>query len=251
MSGEAVELFKPFIENGDVAAFATSLPNRLSQQFVATMATLRDATFQGLLVNYPRRRDSFVIAHGIEDSVRTEWFIRDEAGQELKPEDYLDKFARYVAENRDKITAISILLDRPREWGPQALSELRTTLAGTRERFTPDLLEKAHQIHYRKALVDIISMVKHAAKEAEPLLTAEERVARVFNRLTAGKPFTPAQQAWLERIRAHLVENLSIDREDFDLLPLFSSRGGWIAANTIFGGLLADLITDINQFLAA
>lgn len=40
---------------------------------------------------------------------------------------------------------------------------------------------------YRKALVDIISMVKHAAHDREPLLTAQERVARAFDTLTAGQ----------------------------------------------------------------
>ena len=130
-------------------------------------------------------------------------------------------FARFVQENPAKIEAIRILLDRPRDWGTEALTELRDKLKQTRERFTPELLQKAHEVHYRKALVDIISMVKHAAREQEPLLTAQERVGRAFDKLTAGKTFTPAQQQWLDRIRAHLVENLSIDREDFDVSPVF------------------------------
>ena len=57
-----------------------------------------------------------------------------------------------------------------------ALSELRRKLSTTPERFTPENLEKAHAARYHKSLVDIISMVKHAAREEEPLLTASERV---------------------------------------------------------------------------
>jgi len=45
-------------------------------------------------------------------------------------------------------------------------------------------------MHYHKALVDIISMIKHAAKEGEPLLTAEERVERAFAKVVTGKTFT-------------------------------------------------------------
>ncbi len=48
-------------------------------------------------------------------------------------------------------------------------------------------------------------MVKHAAKEEEPLLTAAERVERAFAKITAGQQFTEEQQKWLDRIRAHLV----------------------------------------------
>ena len=94
-------------------------------------------------------------------------------------------------------------------------------------------------------------MVKHAAREQEPLLTAEERVTRAFDKLTSGKTFTPAQQAWLDRIRAHLVENLSIDREDFDELPVFARHGGWTKADQDFGGKLVQFLKDINAAIAA
>ena len=48
------------------------------------------------------------------------------------------------------------------------------------QRFTVENLQKAHEIRHKKSLVDIISMVKHAADEQSPLLTAAERVERAF-----------------------------------------------------------------------
>jgi type I restriction enzyme R subunit len=251
MSGEARTEFAAFIPDGDVAAFAQQLPNALSQRFTDTMRTLRDPQMQKLLVEYKRKKDTFVVAIGTQDTVRTEWFLRDGSGRELKPEDYLAQFSRFVQENPNQIEAIRILLDRPRNWGTQALSELKTKLSQTRERFTPEMLEKAHQVHYRKALVDIISMVKHAADDEQPLLTAAERVSRAFDTLTTGKTFTPAQQAWLDRIREHLVQNLSIDREDFDDLPVFARYGGWTKADRDFEGRLIDVLTEINEAIAA
>jgi EcoEI R protein C-terminal len=44
---------------------------------------------------------------------------------------------------------------------------------------------------------DISSVVKHAAREEEPLLTSAERVERALARLTAGRQFIEAQQQWL------------------------------------------------------
>jgi Domain of unknown function (DUF3559). len=120
-----------------------------------------------------------------------------------------------VKENPEKIAAIGILLDRPQEWGTDALSELKQKLETTPQRFTLENLQRAHSVQYQKALVDIISMVKHAAHEEEELLTAEERVSRAFEKVAAGKTFTTEQQVWLDRIRAHLTANLSIDKEDF------------------------------------
>ena len=251
MSGDARELFKPFIPEGDMAAFAKALPEMLARRFTDAMKLLRDPQFQELLINYPRRKDSFLVAIGAQDTISTEWVLRDAGGNELKPEDYLAQFARFVKDNPAKIDAIRILLDRPRDWSTAALSELRDKLKQTRERFTPELLQKAHEVHYRKALVDIISMVKHAAAEKEPLLTAQERVGRAFDKITAGKSFTPPQQQWLDRIRAHLVENLSIDREDFDVSPVLERSGGWTAADRAFNGKLSQWLREVNEAIAA
>jgi type I restriction enzyme R subunit len=52
-------------------------------------------------------------------------------------------------------------------------------------------------------------------------------------------------------IRRHLVANLSIDKEDFDLMPVLSDRGGWVPANKAFGGKLAELLGSLNKELVA
>jgi type I restriction enzyme R subunit len=251
MSGEARGLFGTYVPDGDLATFAKGLRDAVANNFSATMQLLRDPAFQKLLLGYPRKRDSYVVAIGTQDTVTTEWYLRDGEGRELKPADYLAMFAQFVRDNPTQIEAIRILLDRPRDWSTQALTELRTKLAQSRERFTPDMLQKAHQVHYRKALVDIISMVKHAADDGQPLLTAEERVTRAFAQLVAGHTFSVAQQAWLDRIREHLIANLSIDREDFDDLPVFTRHGGWAAANRDFEGHLQEIIETMNHALAA
>jgi len=132
-----------------------------------------------------------------------------------------------VRDNPEQIEAINILRERPKDWSTAAINELRKKLAQAVERFTVENLQRAHALHYQRALVDIISMVKHAAEEEQPLLTAEERVDRALAKITAGATFTPEQQQWLERIRAALIENLSIDEEDFDALPVLQREGGW------------------------
>ena len=119
------------------------------------------------------------------------------------------------------------------------------------ERFTEDRLRIAHAQAYRKSLVDIISMVKHAVKEEEPLLTSTERVERAFERLTRGRTFAEPQRLWLDRIREHLTQNLSIDRDDFDTMPLLQRPGGWGAANREFDGQLSTLLVEINEAVAA
>ena len=147
--------------------------------------------------------------------------------------------------------AIGILLDRPADWNPQALVELRKKLTTAPEHFTIDLLQKAHDLRYHKALVDLISMVKHAAKDQEPLLTAAERVDRAFTKLTGGRLFTPEQEQWLGRIREHLVANLSFDEDDFENIPVLQHAGGWSNANKAFAGKLEGILRQINEAVAA
>ena len=251
MAGEARQSFAAFIPDGDVARLAKELPRRLYDDFTGTMAILRDLNFQDLLLNYPRPRRTFVVAYETEDTVESEWLVRDGTGNEYKPEDYLKAFARFVRENPAEIDAIGVLLDRPQEWSTDALSELQQKLSITSERFTVHKLQMAHELHYSKALADVISMVKHAADEQVPLYTAEERVEHALATVTTGQPFSPEQQQWLDRIRAHLIENLSIEQDDFDDLPVFARHGGWGGANRAFDGELPSLMKRLNEAVAA
>jgi type I restriction enzyme R subunit len=250
MSGEARTLFAAFIPDGDLARYARGLGAGLRADFVGTMKVLRDPGFQDLLETYPRLQRVFYVATEAQDTVASQLLFRDGEGAEYKPEDYLEAFARFVKDNPAHIEAIRILLDRPREWSSSALTELRQKLVQSR-RFTLENLQKAHEVRHHRALVEIISMVKHAADEQQPLLTAAERVERAFERITAGHSFTPEQQKWLDRIRIHMVENLSIDREDFDLVPVFTREGGWTAARRVFGNQLEVLVHELNEAIAA
>ena len=49
---------------------------------------------------------------------------------------------------------------------------------------------------------------------------------------------TPEQQQWLDKIREHLIANLSISKDDFDIIPIFANEGGWGRANRVFDGNL-------------
>jgi len=252
MDASAREDFAAFgISDGDLGSYARALTRNLRDNLVEAMKLLRNEEFQDLLLNYTRRKKVFVRAIEHEDTVTSEYLIRDGKGNEYKPDDYLLAFSRFVEENSDKVDAIGILLDHPRDWNTSALSELKDKLATAPERFTVENLQRADEWHYNKALVEIISMVKHAADEAEPLLTAEERIRRAFAKLTADKTFTDEQQKWLDRIRNHLVANLSIDQEDFLLMPVFEQAGGWVLANRVFDGKLNELLTELNAAIAA
>ena len=251
MSGDARDDFAAYIQYGDLGAFATALRAQLRDAFNETMAILRDPGFQDLLVDYKRPERTFLVAPGVFDTVESSWLIRGSDGVEYKPEDYLQAFERFVRENESHIEALQILLARPQDWSTEALKELRETLAKAPERFSEDTLQKAFEIRHHKALVDIISMVKRAAQDSASLLTADERVHAAVHAVSSNRALSPDQAKWLDYIRQHLVKNLTIDREDFDDLPIFSNRGGWGRANETFDSQLMDLLADLNRELVA
>jgi type I restriction enzyme R subunit len=251
MSGDARELFARFIPNGDLGAFAEELPTMLASAFVDVMLTLRDKDFQELLVKYPRPPRVFLIAHETQDQVSSTWLIKGATGREYKPEEYLSAFEQFVKENSNTIDAIAILLSRPAAWGTEPLKELRVELAKAPEHFTEANLQKAFEMAHHKALADIISMGKRAASESSPLLTADERVTQAIERIMADRTLTAEQMKWLDHIRQHLVANLSIDRDDFENVPVLLNRGGWGRANRVFEGQLEELMTELNKELVA
>ncbi len=251
MSGEARELFARFIPDGDIAHFAEDLHTRLRSDFGGTIKVLRDADFLKLCIDYPRARRHFVVASGVTDTVESEILIKAGVGKEYKPEDYLQLFVRFVEEHEREIEAVQILLGRPNDWSADALRELRGALSQAPEHFTDDNLQRAFNATHHKALVDIISMVKRAAINEAPLLTAEERVNAAVANVIAGRQLTDEQAKWLEYIRQHLVQNLSIERGDFEMIPILLDRGGWGRANRVFGGRLEELIKELNKELVA
>ncbi|HVA99758.1 MAG TPA: type I restriction-modification enzyme R subunit C-terminal domain-containing protein, partial [Acidimicrobiales bacterium] len=86
---------------------------------------------------------------------------------------------------------------------------------------------------------------------AAPLYTAQERIDHSLSAIAPTHPLTDEQAKWLDHIRQHLVANLSIDRQDFEDMPVLANRGGWGRANRDFDGKLAGLLNDLNREVAA
>ncbi len=248
MSGNAREKFAGYIPDGDIGKFAGELKEKLKKDFTVTMKLLRDETFQDSLLNYERMKRSFWVGPEIVDEVTSEEMISFD-GKLVKPEDYLVLFSKFVKENPEHIEAIKILMERPKDWRTDVLNDLRTKLQ--KANFPEKELQKAHRKVYHKELADIISMVKHAAKEEEAVLTAEERVERAMQRFVKGKKFSDEQLKWLGYIKEHLAENLTLEVSDFDVLPIFEQRGGLRVVRRVLGEDVEKIVDEINLSIAA
>ena len=227
------------------SAFIGSLDYNIRYDFDNTMKIIRNNNFIEYLYKYPRPQKEFWKGYEISDKVTSEEWIQNE-----KPIDYLDLFSKFIKENPEQILAIKILLEKPKDWNPEALTELRNKLK--KNKFTEKDLQHAHKLIYDKSLADIISMVKHAAVEQLPILTAEERVKHAVAKVIKGKEFNYEQMKWIGLIEQHLIQNLSIDETDLENAPAFYQIGGIGKAKKLFGKEgLKQLLLDFNFNIAA
>jgi type I restriction enzyme R subunit len=192
-----------------------------------------------------------VRADTVEDQVYSRIIFRAKDGRELGPQDYLQEFETFVKANPEHIEALEILLKRPKEFDTRQLKVLRDKLSTQ-----PDyLVDKFNEKNLRRAcnqeLADIISIIRHAAQGSE-LLTVERRVDKALMKVKSGRSFTNEQNKWLDLIRRHLIENLLMEKEDVDTLPIFTREGAsWGKLDKVFGGALEKLIHEINEAIAA
>lgn len=248
MSAEARQLFAEFIPDGDIGKFADGLRDALKNNFNETMSILRNKEFQRLLNDYPRAKRVFYVAHTVVDSVVSEPLF-EIGDKELKPLDYLEEFSKFIEKNKNIIEPLKILFEAPKNWNTNVLTELRETLK--KKYFDEKKLQEAIKYTKHKEMVDIISIIKHAVNKSYPLLTAEERVNKVFDELKKEFSFNKEQLQWLDYIKQHLIVNLAIDKENFDIVPVFEHHGGLAKAKRIFGDKLEQLIEVINYKLVA
>ncbi len=240
-----------YILNCDLVDFAKTLHERVENDWEETMKILQSETFLDFCENYPRPVKKFVRADTAEDQVFSRIVFRAKDGRELGPQDYLKDFETFVKENPEHIEALEILLRKPKEFDTKKLKALRETLATKPDHLIDKFTEKNLRRAYNKELADIISMIRFATKGGE-LLTVEQRVNKALMKVKSDRSFTEEQNKWLELIRRHLIENLLMEKEDIETLPIFTREGAsWNKLNKIFGGDLESIIQQLNEAIAA
>ena len=177
----------------------------------------------------------------------------------------VQSFQEFIKENRDEITALQVLYERPyRERLRYAdIKTLADTLESPPRSWTTGRLWEAYrQLDKSKVrgsgqrtLADIVSVVRYAIGGVDELAPFADGVRERFNgwltmQQTAGRAFTPEQIQWLEAIRDHIAGSVSMELGDFQYAP-FNQQGGLGKAYELFGEDLTGLIEELNVELLA
>ncbi|RWI18628.1 MAG: type I restriction-modification system endonuclease [Mesorhizobium sp.] len=163
-----------------------------------------------------------------------------------KPEDFLDSFSSYVRNNLNKIAALTVVVQRPRELTRAQLRELRLELDMLG--FSETNLRRAwHDARNEDIAASIIGYIRQAAI-GDPLVPYEDRVKEAVKRVLAKQPWTDPQRQWLKRIAEQVQREIVVDREALDQEP-FRDDGGFRRLNKIFDGRLEAVLGELNDEL--
>ncbi len=150
-----------------------------------------------------------------------------------------ESFRAFIEEHKDEITALQILYSRPYR---QRLDVQGDQGARARDRrppyqWTPEKLWQAYEALERskvrgsggRVLTDLVSLVRFALEQEDELVPYPELVDERFQawllaQENAGRTFTPAQLAWLERIRDHVAASLAISARGLRLHAVRRAR---------------------------
>ncbi len=167
-------------------------------------------------------------------------------GQGQKPEDFLDIFTAFIKNNINKIAALTVVLQRPRELTRAELKALRLALDG--QGFSEANLRRAWSDAKNEDIAaSIIGFVRQAAL-GDALTPLDVRVRKGMQRILGRQQWTDVQRKWLKRIEEQLLREVVVDRASIDDEP-FRADGGFQRLNKIFAGQLESVLGDINEEL--
>ena len=167
-------------------------------------------------------------------------------GEGVKPQDFLDSFTSYIQNNLNKVAALKVVVQRPRELTRAQLRSLKLEL--DRYEFSEVKLRRAwYDAKNEDIAASIIGFIRQAAL-GDPLIPYEERVKLALRRILAKQAWTDPQRKWLKRIADQVEHEVIVDREAIDREP-FAAQGGFRRLNKVFDGQLETVLHDFTEAL--
>lgn len=221
----------------DLNGLATSLAN-MSPSDARAFFTGKPQLADLILQSFDAMRgfgDTAFLATHTDDLVE----VAHGYGEAKKPEDYLEAFGRYVAENKNKIDALRVVLTRPRDLTRAQLKELRLELAA--HGYTEAALRTAwRETTNADIAASIIGFIRQRAL-GSALIPYEDRVDRALQRVLSLQAWSPGQKSWLDRIAKQLKKEVIVDYAAFET-GAFKAKGGYKALDKTLDGKLDQVL---------
>lgn len=169
-------------------------------------------------------------------------------GNAKRPEDYIEEFSRFIKENMNKIPALTIVAQRPKDLTRDELRNLKIIL--DQQGFREATLEKAYQLKEKRSDEITASIIGFVRREAigDGLIPFKTRLDRAMKLIKSTHKFTPVQIKWLDRIQSQLEKEYVVDTKSLDE-GAFANFGGLKQLNKEFDGNFLAILTEINELI--
>jgi type I restriction enzyme R subunit len=160
------------------------------------------------------------------------------------PGDYLESFRAFVEGNLNKMPALLVVTQRPRDLTREDLRKLRLALDA--EGYNEKSLQTAWREQKNEDIAaTIVGYIRQLALGA-PLVPYAERVDRAVARLRRAHRLTDPQSMWLDRIAKQVKLETVVDRASLDA-GQFRADGGFARLNRVFDGKLEALLGELAE----
>ncbi|MFZ5440925.1 MAG: type I restriction-modification system endonuclease [Myxococcota bacterium] len=161
-----------------------------------------------------------------------------------RPEDYLEGFTRFINENRNKLDALKLVVQRPRELTRSELRKLK--LALDQAGYPEAQLRAAYKATRNEDVAaSIMGFIRQRAL-GEPLKPYGQRVDEALQRVLRSRKWSEPQVQWLKRIAKAIKENEVIDRPLFDE-GAYQAQGGFTRIDKVFDGKLDEIVAELKD----
>jgi type I restriction enzyme, R subunit len=179
-------------------------------------------------------------------------------------EEVVKTFKEFIEHHKDEHVALQALFAAPyrRRLTLSEIKKLAEAIKAPPYFLTPEKVWEAYEKieaakvkgHGGKIPADLVSLLRFALEQDDELVPHKEVVRLRFDLWLQdqGGPekFSAEQLRWLEMVRDHMEESITIEKDDFDLDP-FIQEGGIVAARRAFGAELEDVLDQLNESLVA
>jgi len=246
------------IPGGNLGEFAAKLKENLTKDFRKHFALFKDDIFLEKLETWAKfDSKKLLIATDYEDYAASALFFKTTTGEQLKPDDYIESFVKYVQENENKVDALEILMKKPKALELKHLKELAKALRKQPEIFSVEKLNRALERSTNEELkkksekvLDIVSELVSYIKYAEDdghFYSMQERVDTTVATIVKNEKFTIEQIYWFNIIKDFVITRLKISKEDINTALAFRRVGGYSNLDKLFNGRLTILLEKLNE----
>ena len=229
---------------------------------VGEVATVFNGDLIELIDGIRRNKEQKIDHEGLDKLIRAGW----EGDNDENAKQLAQDFKEYLEENRDNIEALSIFYAQPHRRSKVTFAMIHAVLdqlERDRPRLAPLNVWRAfaHLDDYKgqnpaSELTALVALIRRVCGLDEKLINHSDRVRRNFQswimkrHAGPGEKFSEAQMIWLHMVRAHLETSFHIDRDDLEMAP-FDAHGGMGKMYVLFGEKMDDLMSELNEALAA